>query len=373
MRQVSTDIAHHLRTPIQRVAVLLDQLEATQLSEGACKMIADARAETAQIVETFRSLLQISRLESGQARSGFTTVRPRGPRRRQRRRLRPGERGARPCPWRDDRRCGDRPRRPHAVGAIDREPDQERAATHAARADSYRRCRRCAACFDGQRRRPRHRRGRTGKRPSPPLPARAEPNERRQRPRPEPPRCDSGTSRRPVDARGFRAGAECRAIIKTRSKMNGLRRPGPNRLVRLSASPRKQQMPCIDVPDRWPRPRVPRTRSRAERAVTWGVVAVSVALMVGEMVTGALFRPSCRRRPAHGDELVPIPGGMRLWLVRPERRTSLITGKRNRYSCEFKTGWQRALGAACAHGMDDRVHGGAHVGLTWPFGERGRR
>lgn len=74
MRQVSSDIAHDLRTPIQRVAVLLERLDGPSLSEAARATIAEARAETAQIVATFRSLLQIAQLESGQARSAFTEV-----------------------------------------------------------------------------------------------------------------------------------------------------------------------------------------------------------------------------------------------------------------------------------------------------------
>lgn len=74
LRQVSSDIAHDLRTPIQRVAVLLDRLEATPQVGPATEIIETARRETAQIVETFRSLLQIAQLEGGQARSGFTVV-----------------------------------------------------------------------------------------------------------------------------------------------------------------------------------------------------------------------------------------------------------------------------------------------------------
>lgn len=73
-RQVSADIAHDLRTPIQRVTLLLDRLEGPWLTDEARATIAAARAETAQIVETFRALLQIAQLEGGQARATFTEV-----------------------------------------------------------------------------------------------------------------------------------------------------------------------------------------------------------------------------------------------------------------------------------------------------------
>lgn len=74
LRQVSADIAHDLKTPIQRVAVLLERLEATVPGEPAREIVATARQETAEIVETFRGLLQIAQLESGQARGGFADV-----------------------------------------------------------------------------------------------------------------------------------------------------------------------------------------------------------------------------------------------------------------------------------------------------------
>ncbi|KXS38593.1 MAG: ATPase domain-containing protein [Halomonadaceae bacterium T82-2] len=74
LRQVSADVAHDLRTPIQRVAVLLDRLDDGSLTASARDTIAEARAETAHIVATFQSLLQIAQLEGGQARANFTAV-----------------------------------------------------------------------------------------------------------------------------------------------------------------------------------------------------------------------------------------------------------------------------------------------------------
>ncbi|WP_102107431.1 sensor histidine kinase [Oceaniglobus roseus] len=68
LRQVSSDIAHDLRTPIQRVAVLLERLSET-LPDGEAAALADrARDATAGVIETFRVLLQIAQLEGGQGR-----------------------------------------------------------------------------------------------------------------------------------------------------------------------------------------------------------------------------------------------------------------------------------------------------------------
>lgn len=75
LRQVSTDIAHDLKTPIQRVAVLLDRLEnRTTLSPGQDEIVSRATAEIDRIVNTFQSLLQISQIEGGQMREQFTPV-----------------------------------------------------------------------------------------------------------------------------------------------------------------------------------------------------------------------------------------------------------------------------------------------------------
>ena len=65
LRQVSTDIAHDLRTPIQRVQVLLDQIGETGLTPDQKALVARAQAETYRITRTFRSMLQIARIEGG--------------------------------------------------------------------------------------------------------------------------------------------------------------------------------------------------------------------------------------------------------------------------------------------------------------------
>lgn len=75
MRQVSTDIAHDLKTPIQRVSVLLDQvMTKTDLSAAQETLLLRAKDETARIVRTFQALLQLAQIEGGAARDRLTTV-----------------------------------------------------------------------------------------------------------------------------------------------------------------------------------------------------------------------------------------------------------------------------------------------------------
>ena len=75
LRQVSADIAHDLKTPIQRVSVMLEQIEsAGDLNAAQERTLAQARAETAQIVRTFQSLLQIAQIEGGAAQAHFAPV-----------------------------------------------------------------------------------------------------------------------------------------------------------------------------------------------------------------------------------------------------------------------------------------------------------
>ncbi len=75
LRQVSTDIAHDLKTPIQRVTVLLDKLSARpELSDPSRELADQAVAETRGIVQTFQALLQIAQIEGGSARNRFADV-----------------------------------------------------------------------------------------------------------------------------------------------------------------------------------------------------------------------------------------------------------------------------------------------------------
>ncbi len=69
MRQVSGDIAHDLKTPIQRVAVILDQIKRkTVLTDGQDALLDRALGETDRIVRTFQALLQLAQIEGGAAR-----------------------------------------------------------------------------------------------------------------------------------------------------------------------------------------------------------------------------------------------------------------------------------------------------------------
>jgi signal transduction histidine kinase len=75
LRQVSSDIAHDLKTPIQRVAVHLDDLARTvpaASDEGA--LLGKAQEEVTGIASVFQSLLQIASVESGSPKAHFKPV-----------------------------------------------------------------------------------------------------------------------------------------------------------------------------------------------------------------------------------------------------------------------------------------------------------
>lgn len=75
LRQVSSDIAHDLKTPIQRVAVHLDDLARTvppETPEGT--LLARAQDEVTGIASVFQSLLQIASVEAGSPKSHFKLV-----------------------------------------------------------------------------------------------------------------------------------------------------------------------------------------------------------------------------------------------------------------------------------------------------------
>ncbi|WP_318339002.1 HAMP domain-containing sensor histidine kinase [Defluviimonas sp. D31] len=75
LRQVSADIAHDLKTPLQRMAVLLHDLRDRLPEESAEAALADrAIAEADGAVGIFHGLLQIAQIEGGGARANFTTV-----------------------------------------------------------------------------------------------------------------------------------------------------------------------------------------------------------------------------------------------------------------------------------------------------------
>ena len=75
LKQVSADIAHDLKTPIQRVSVLLNQAgDIPNLPEDLQNILERAGKETLGIVATFQSLLQIAQIEGGSPKGRFKAV-----------------------------------------------------------------------------------------------------------------------------------------------------------------------------------------------------------------------------------------------------------------------------------------------------------
>lgn len=75
LRQVSADIAHDLKTPVQRISVLLSDLGA-RLAEGSPEAAITERAtlEAERAVSVFQSLLMIAQIESGGGKTRFGQV-----------------------------------------------------------------------------------------------------------------------------------------------------------------------------------------------------------------------------------------------------------------------------------------------------------
>ena len=75
LRQVTTDIAHDLRTPLSRLRNRLELAQGTAMGETELRdMIGAARRETDVILEIFGALLRIAQVESGARRAGFANV-----------------------------------------------------------------------------------------------------------------------------------------------------------------------------------------------------------------------------------------------------------------------------------------------------------
>jgi signal transduction histidine kinase len=76
MKQVTTDIAHDLKTPISRLYLTLENAIEQSDGDAATKArLETAIAEVLQISGTFESLLRISQIEAGAKRRGFAHVR----------------------------------------------------------------------------------------------------------------------------------------------------------------------------------------------------------------------------------------------------------------------------------------------------------
>lgn len=75
LRQVSADIAHDLKTPLQRMSVLLADLRARLDETGAEAALADqAIAEAENAVAVFQGLLQIAQIEGGGSKAEMAPV-----------------------------------------------------------------------------------------------------------------------------------------------------------------------------------------------------------------------------------------------------------------------------------------------------------
>lgn len=74
LRQVSSDIAHDLKTPVQRVSLQLEELSQVLNDVEAAALVDRTRAEVAGISAVFTSLLQLAQVEDGALRDKFVPV-----------------------------------------------------------------------------------------------------------------------------------------------------------------------------------------------------------------------------------------------------------------------------------------------------------
>lgn len=75
MKQVSSDIAHDLKTPLNRLQMILEgAAEKTSSDEDVAVDLVEARAESAQINATFEALLRIAQIEAGARKARFTDL-----------------------------------------------------------------------------------------------------------------------------------------------------------------------------------------------------------------------------------------------------------------------------------------------------------
>ena len=74
LRQVSTDIAHDLRTPLSRLRQHLDSMRELNRPEALQEAIDDALAQVDDVLTTFHALLRIGQIEGGAGRTRFRSV-----------------------------------------------------------------------------------------------------------------------------------------------------------------------------------------------------------------------------------------------------------------------------------------------------------
>jgi signal transduction histidine kinase len=75
MRQVTNDVAHELKTPLNRLQIILETADNKSASgETISRELLDARTELIQINETFEALLRIAQIEAGARKARFTDI-----------------------------------------------------------------------------------------------------------------------------------------------------------------------------------------------------------------------------------------------------------------------------------------------------------
>ena len=74
LRQVSSDIAHDLKTPVQRVSLQLEELAEVVGRGEAADLVAQTRDEVEGIAMVFQSLLQLAQVENGALKAQFAPV-----------------------------------------------------------------------------------------------------------------------------------------------------------------------------------------------------------------------------------------------------------------------------------------------------------
>jgi signal transduction histidine kinase len=75
MKQVSANIAHDLKTPLNRLQMTLEAaVEKTASGQDVSDDLAEARSESLQINETFDALLRIAQIEAGARKARFTDL-----------------------------------------------------------------------------------------------------------------------------------------------------------------------------------------------------------------------------------------------------------------------------------------------------------
>lgn len=74
LKQVSSDIAHDLRTPLTRLKQRLEQMETAKDEHDRHSLVTQSLRDADNMLEVFASLLRISQIEAGAARANFGPV-----------------------------------------------------------------------------------------------------------------------------------------------------------------------------------------------------------------------------------------------------------------------------------------------------------